>query len=71
LPLSEVDAVIDRLLAVSRTGGVAAGIGSSTPDQLRHRRSQGFTLLSYAPDYLMLANAAREGIAGLRGQEGK
>jgi 4-hydroxy-2-oxoheptanedioate aldolase len=66
LPLPEVDAVIDRLLTISRQGGVAAGIGSSTPDQLHHRQSQGFRLLSYAPDYVMLANAARAGVAALR-----
>jgi 2-keto-3-deoxy-L-rhamnonate aldolase RhmA len=66
LPLPEVDAVIEQLLTVARKTGIAAGIGSSTPDQLRRRRDQGFTLLGYAPDYVMLANAAREGVASLR-----
>jgi 2-keto-3-deoxy-L-rhamnonate aldolase RhmA len=66
LPLAEVDAVVDRLLDLARRTGVAAGIGSSSPDQLRHRQSQGFTLLGYAPDYVMLANAARAGIASLQ-----
>jgi 4-hydroxy-2-oxoheptanedioate aldolase len=67
LPLQEVDAVIERLLAVARATGIAAGIGVGTPDQLRRRQDQGFTLLGYGPDYIMLAKAAREGVASLHG----
>jgi 2-keto-3-deoxy-L-rhamnonate aldolase RhmA len=67
LPLAEIEAVIERLLSVARETGIAAGIGASTPDQLRRRRDQGLTLLGYGPDYGMLAAAAREGVASLRG----
>jgi 2-keto-3-deoxy-L-rhamnonate aldolase RhmA len=67
LPLPEIDAVIERLLAVAGRTGIAAGIGASTPDQLLRRRDQGFTLLGYGPEYVMLSAAAREGVASFRG----
>jgi 2-keto-3-deoxy-L-rhamnonate aldolase RhmA len=67
LPLPEIDAVIERLLALTRQTGMAAGIGAGTPDQVRRRRDQGFTLIGYGPEYVMLAGAAREGVASLHG----
>jgi 2-keto-3-deoxy-L-rhamnonate aldolase RhmA len=71
LPLPEIDAISERLLAVAGRTGIAAGIGVGTPDQLLRRRDQGFTLLGYGPDYGMLAAAAREGVASFRGETGR
>jgi 2-keto-3-deoxy-L-rhamnonate aldolase RhmA len=51
------------MVAVARKTGIAAGIGVSTPDQLRQRRAEGFTWLGYGPDYQLLADAARAGLA--------
>jgi 4-hydroxy-2-oxoheptanedioate aldolase len=61
-PFPEVDAVIERMLAVGRKFGVAAGMGVNTPDQLRQRLSQGFTMLAYGSDYAILASGARVGL---------
>ncbi len=61
-PFPQIDAVMERMIAISRTTGVAAGTGAGTPEQVRQRQAQGFTMLGYGPDYAMLANAARAGL---------
>lgn len=65
LPLPEVDAAIERVLAVGRQTGVAIGIGMSTPEELLRRREQGFRFLGYGPDYALLIEGARAGLAVL------
>jgi 2-keto-3-deoxy-L-rhamnonate aldolase RhmA len=62
-PHPEIDAIQQQMVAVARKTGIAAGIGVSTPDQLRQRRAEGFTWLGYGPDYQLLADAARAGLA--------
>jgi 4-hydroxy-2-oxoheptanedioate aldolase len=66
-PFAEIDAVVNRMVEVARTASIAAGIGATTPGELRDRQTQGFTLLGYGPDYYLLANAARAALAAFRG----
>ena len=66
MPLPEVDAVIERTLAISRTYDVAAGIGSGSPEELRRRAAQGFTFLGYGPDYQLLLGSLRPGVEAFR-----
>lgn len=63
LPLPEVEAIIDRMLAAGRKYGVAMGNGAGTPDGLRQIQARGFTVLGYGPDYSLLVNAVRAGLA--------
>ncbi len=63
LPLPEVDAVLEKALEVGRKTGVAVGAGASTPKGLKEIQAQGVTLLNYGPDYYILAQSAREGLA--------
>ncbi|MBI3466300.1 MAG: 2-dehydro-3-deoxyglucarate aldolase [Planctomycetes bacterium] len=63
LPLPEIDRAFERALGIGRNSGVAVGAGASTPEQLRQRQAQGCTFLGYGPDYLLMADAARAGLA--------
>ena len=62
-PFPEIEAIIERMVVTARKTGIAAGVGVSTPEQLRQRHAQGFTWLGYGPDYFLLADAARAGLA--------
>ena len=62
-PHSQVEIIIERMLEVGRENHVAVGIHAITPDQLRQRQAQGFNMISYSTDYMMLAEAARVGLA--------
>lgn len=62
-PFPEIEVVMERMVALGRETGIAPGIGVGTPDQLRQRQAQGFTFIGYGPDYSLLVNAAREGLA--------
>ena len=66
LPLPEVDAVLDKMLAVAGAGDVAVGAGASSADELRSLRNRGVRFLAHGPDYALLVNAAREGLAAFR-----
>ncbi len=65
MPHAELEDVASRMLATSKAGGVAVGTGASTPDQLAARREQGFTFLTFGPDYMLMASAARAGLAAV------
>ena len=45
------------------------GVPVRTPDELRRRRAEGFALLGYGPDYLLLGDAARAGMAAFEDVE--
>ena len=62
LPFPETDAVIERTVEVGRKNGVAIGIGSSTPEELKKRQAQGMTFLGYGPDYYLLLDAIKAGL---------
>lgn len=66
MPFEEIDAAIERALAVCKKSGVAIGVGSSTPEDLRRRREEGFTFQVYGTDYKLLGDAARTGIEAFR-----
>ena len=63
MPHPEMEKVVERVLAAGETHGVAVGMGSSTPDLLRQRQESGFTFLNYGPDYFLLVDAVRAGLA--------
>lgn len=63
LPFPAFEEVIERLLAVGRKYQVAIGMGCGNGAELHQRRGQGCTFLSYATDYILLADAARAGVA--------
>jgi 2-keto-3-deoxy-L-rhamnonate aldolase RhmA len=68
MPFPEVEQVTQRALEVGRKSGVAVGTTAGTPEQLWQLQAQGFTLLGYGPDYRLLAEAARAGLAAFKGQ---
>jgi 4-hydroxy-2-oxoheptanedioate aldolase len=65
MPLPEVDAILERLIAGSKVAGVAAGMGGRTPEDLKKLQQQGVTFLGYGPDYALLVDAARAGLAAM------
>lgn len=62
MPFTETDAVIERALEIGKKNGVAIGMGSNTPEDLKKHKSQGFTLLEYGPDYYLMLNAINDGL---------
>lgn len=62
LPLPEIDAVVEKLLAVCKAQGIAAGNGAGSPEDLVKMRDQGFSFLGYGPDYSLLINVLRAGL---------
>ncbi len=66
MPLPEIDAVMARAVAVGRSCGVAVGAGAGTPEELKALAAQGFTFLSYGPDYKLLVDAIRPGVEAFR-----
>ena len=66
MPFPETEAAIQRALEVGRKTGLAIGFGADTPEELRKRQDEGFTFLACAPDYYLLAGAARAGLAAFR-----
>ena len=53
---------VAEAVAICQKMGVAIGIGSGTPEELRRRREQGFTFQVYGTDYQLLGDAARAGV---------
>ncbi len=70
MPHPEMDKVVERAIQVCAAGGVALGIGSSTPRDVRHWRDRGLTFLGYGPEYMLLDSAARAGIEAFRAKPG-
>jgi len=66
MPFPETEAAIERALEVGRKTGLAIGIGGASPEDLRQRKAQGFTMLGYGPDFYLLADAARAGVEAFR-----
>ena len=63
LPLPEIDEVFNKALDVASRTGVSIGSGTSTTEGLEAEQAKGVTFLNYGPDYAMLAQAARAGLA--------
>ncbi len=63
LPLPEIDAVLERMLAAGRATGTAIGYAADTTAGLRALQAQGVTFLSYGQDYGLLMRAISEGVA--------
>lgn len=66
LPLPEVEEVLERALDVGRKRGVAIGSGCNAPEQVRRLQDRGVTFISYGPDYSLIADAARAGLAAFK-----
>jgi 2-keto-3-deoxy-L-rhamnonate aldolase RhmA len=60
---AEVEALIRDAQSVCATSGAALGVPVRTVDELERRRAEGFTLLGFGPDYLLVADAARAAVA--------
>jgi len=65
-PHVEVERIIERMLEIGKQSNVAIGIHAMSPDQLQRRQSQGFRMISYSTDYMMLADAAKAGLAAFK-----
>jgi len=62
MPFPETDAVIERALEIGKKNGVAIGMGSNSPEELKQLKAQGFTYLGYGPDYYLVLNAINAGV---------
>ena len=66
MPLPEIDAVMERALEVGRSCDVAVGTGVGSPEEMKARAQQGFTFLSYGPDYVLLRDSIKPGVDAFR-----
>ena len=62
MPHPEIDAVIDQVLTVGKSTGVTIGGGAGRPEDVPALQAQGFTLVSYGPDYGLLVKGAQAGL---------
>lgn len=69
MPFPELDAAIEKVLEASRRSGVAVGIGTGSPEDLNHRLDQGFRLMVYGTDYMLLLEAAGRGLKAFQERE--
>jgi len=65
-PHKEVESVTDRMLAIGQKSNVAIGIHAMTPEQMQKRQAQGFRMISYSTDYMLLADAVRAGLSAFK-----
>lgn len=65
-PHPQVEAVIEQMLSIAKKIGISAGIHAFNSDQLHKRQAQGFKMISYSTDYVLLAEAARTGLEAYR-----
>jgi 2-keto-3-deoxy-L-rhamnonate aldolase RhmA len=65
-PYPEIDAITERVLDISRKTGVTIGATANTPEGVNALLKQGIRFLGYGPDYTLMANAVRPGIAAFR-----
>jgi 2-keto-3-deoxy-L-rhamnonate aldolase RhmA len=70
-PHAEIEAALERALAVGKEKGVAVGIGAGTPEQLRQRLDQGCTFVTYGTDYALMVNAVRPGLEAFQRLSGR
>lgn len=65
-----VQTAIEKMLAVCKERGIAAGIGETSPDSVVRWRERGCTFLGLGPDYNLLLGVARDGLARVRESPG-
>ena len=65
-PFAEIEEAMATAAEVCKKNGVAIGVGTGTPEDLRRRLEQGFTFQVYGTDYQLLKDAARTGIDAFR-----
>ena len=66
LPHSEIDEILERLIRVGRSCGVAVGADAQSPEEMLKLQTMGVTFLNYGSDYGLLANAIGTGVAAFR-----
>lgn len=62
LPHSEIDAITDRAVELSRQYDVVVGAGCGSPEEIPRLLEKGIRFVTYGPDYGLLVNAARAGV---------
>ena len=60
---AELEQLIQDARSICSECGAVLGVPVRTTDELVKRRGEGFKLFGFGPDYLLLADAARAGIA--------
>lgn len=62
----ELEKLIHDAQTICLERGAALGVPVRTPAELVRRRNEGFKLFGFGPDYLLLGDAARAGIAAFK-----
>jgi 2-keto-3-deoxy-L-rhamnonate aldolase RhmA len=71
MPHPEIDAIVARALELGRETGMAIGQNAFTPEMVRKRLDEGYTLIGYGPDYQLLTGVLTEGVAAFRDATGE
>jgi 4-hydroxy-2-oxoheptanedioate aldolase len=66
MPFPEIEAIVEGALVIGKKLGVAIGTGASTPAQVQQLQARGYTVIGYGPDYVLMADAARAGLAAFK-----
>jgi len=65
-PHREVEEIIEHMLLIASESNIAIGIHAMTIDQMLQRQAQGFRMISFSTDYMILADGARAGLADFK-----
>lgn len=65
-PHPEIEAITERVLELGRKTGITVGLTANTPAGIQDLLARGFRFIGYGPDYALLANAVKPGIAKFR-----
>jgi 2-keto-3-deoxy-L-rhamnonate aldolase RhmA len=62
----EIAEAIAKTLRIGKHHGIATGMNSFSPESLKRHLEEGHTILAYGPEYVLLSQAAKEGIQSFR-----
>ena len=65
-PHPEIDAITAKIMALSKKTGISIGATANTPEGIDKLMSEGARFLAYGPDYVLIANAVKPGVARFR-----
>lgn len=68
-PHRQIDQIIERILALGDSAGIAVGQNAFSPNSIQERLAQGYRMIGFGPDYNLLATLLTQGIAAFKASQ--
>jgi 2-keto-3-deoxy-L-rhamnonate aldolase RhmA len=65
-PFKQIDEITDKVVELTRGTPVTVGLTGNTPETMKALIERDIRFIAYGPDYALLANAVKPGIAAFR-----